>query len=220
MHHGADIANPLGTPLYAPAGATVIHAGLDQPPNVFGPYPDFFGNTLLFRLDQSWREQPVYVLYGHMNTVDVSAGQHIERGQPVGTVGMTGIAIGPHLHVEVRLGGSTYEQSYNPDLWLEPLPGLGVVAGQVVTPDGRAWPEARLFLYRVEAEGSRLYQILPTYAADPGLRPDPDWAENFALADVPAGVYDLVVRLGGQLLTQRLTVEAGRTAYARFVVAP
>lgn len=220
VHHGVDIANPTGAPLYAPAAATIVHAGLDQPPYVFGPYPDFFGNTILFRLDQSWQEQPVYVLYGHLNTVDVASGQHVERGQPVGTVGMTGIAIGPHVHVEVRLGGTAYEQSYNSDLWLQPLPGLGTVAGQVVTPDGRAWPEVRLFLYRIEAEGSRLFQIIPTYAADPGLRPDPDWAENFALADVPAGVYDLVVRLGGQILTQRLTVEAGRTAYAQFVVAP
>ncbi|RME83577.1 MAG: hypothetical protein D6775_07765 [Caldilineae bacterium] len=217
VHHGVDIMNPTGTPLFAPDDATVVYAGPDQEPHVFGPYPDFYGNVVLFRLNRAWRDEPVYVLYGHMNTVTVQSGQPVRLGDPVGTVGMTGIAIGPHVHVEVRLGGTDYTDAYNSELWLEPLPGHGVIAGQAVTSDGRAWINGRVFVYRLDGE-RRLYRIIPLYADDAGIHPDPGWAENFLLADVPEGDYELVLRLDDRQFKQKLHVSAGRTNYARFVV--
>lgn len=220
VHHGTDIANPMDTPLLAPITGTIVYAGLDQPPWVLGAYPDFFGNVILLQSDQSWQGRPLYVLYGHMQTVSVSPGQHVTPGQEVGRVGMTGIAIGPHVHVEVRLDDTGYNQSYNAELWMTPLPGYGTLAGQVVTPDGRAWPEVNLLIYRSEADGQRLVRVATTYADDPGIHPDPVWAENFVAANLPAGAYQVVLRLRGQTLTQNVSVVAGQTAYARFVVAP
>ena len=38
--------------------------------------------------------------------VSVSCGQHVEQGQTIGYVGCTGHCFGPHLHFEVRIGGS------------------------------------------------------------------------------------------------------------------
>ena len=219
IHHGNDIANPLGTPVLAAASASVAYAGPDLDPNIYGPYPNFYGNVIVLRLDRTWDEKPVYVLYGHLNQVLVNPGDHVDPGQPVGAVGMTGIAIGPHLHVEMRLGGVTYEDSANAALWMSPLAGAGTVAGQVVTPDGLAWHDARVQLYRLN-QGRVLYRITDTYADDPGLRPDPVWAENFVFGDVPAGDYELVVYTGAQISKQTLQVEPDKTSYARFVVAP
>lgn len=218
-HHGVDIANPLGTSVLAPGAATILFAGPDETPNIYGPYPDFFGNTIVFRLDRDWQDRPVYVVYGHLNEILVETNDHVEAGQPVGAVGMTGIAIGPHLHVEVRLSAPGYGNSYNPGLWLEPLPGLGTVAGQIVTPDGRAWTGVNVLLYRLDANDSRLYQVIPTYAADDGLHPDPERAENFLLAGVPAGEYELVFDLQSEIYRGRLTVEPGATSFQRFVVS-
>ena len=52
----------------------------------------------------------VYLLYGHLSQVSVATGQRVAPGDLVGAVGMTGIAIGPHLHVEMRLGANTSRQ--------------------------------------------------------------------------------------------------------------
>ncbi len=218
-HQGVDIGNPIGASVLAPAAATVVYAGRDETPNVYGPYPDFFGNTIVFRLDRVWQDRPVYVVYGHLNEILVQTLDHVEAGQPVGTVGMTGIAIGPHLHVEVRLAAPGYGNSYNPGLWLEPLPGLGTVAGQLVTADGRAWSGVNVLLYRLDGEGGRLHQVIPTYAADANLHPDPERAENFVFAGVPAGQYELVFELQNHIYRGRLTVTPGSTSFERFVVS-
>jgi len=81
-------------------------------------------------LDQPFEGQPVYVLYGHLSEVLVAVGQHLEPGEVLGLVGMTGVAIGNHLHLEVRLGRNDYEHTLNPLLWLRPEPGQGVMSGR------------------------------------------------------------------------------------------
>ena len=220
IHHGADISNGMGTPLLAAESGVVVYAGPDDEMHVYGPYPDFYGRLALIQLDRTHLDQPMYTLYGHMQALSVESGQRVERGQQVGVTGMTGIAIGPHVHVEVRRGQPDYNQVYNPDLWLEPIPGLGTIAGRVVTPDGRAWHNTRLHLYRFENGGSRLFRIIDTYAEDEGLRPDPEYAENFVFADIPAGDYQLVLRLGDRTQRQNLRVDAGQITGAQFVVEP
>jgi murein DD-endopeptidase MepM/ murein hydrolase activator NlpD len=49
-------------------------------------------------------------LYAHRDQVSVKPGQKVERGQTIGTVGLTGWSTGPHLHFEVHSG----EKSVNP----------------------------------------------------------------------------------------------------------
>lgn len=210
MHHGVDIPNPQGTPVLAVAPAVVIFAGSDAHV-AFGPYLDFYGQLVILRLDEPYREQPLYVLYGHLSAVHVQEGEHVTRGQPLGAVGMTGIAMGPHLHLEVRLAANDYESTRNPGLWLEPLPGHGTLAGRLLEREGRTLPETSVLIYG--GEDAELWRVVPVYAADAGIHPDDQWGENFLLADVPAGRYRLAAQVEGQVVSQQVIVEAGGTTF-------
>jgi murein DD-endopeptidase MepM/ murein hydrolase activator NlpD len=219
VHHGVDIANPSGTPLMAPADGVVVYAGPDDDAHQYGPYSDFYGNVVLFQLDQTWQGHTVYVLYGHLQQVQVAPGQRVARGEQVGLTGMAGIAIGPHVHVEVRLdtpGG--YNAVYNPMLWIEPFAGYGVIAGQVLTPDGRAWSDVKVHAYRLNEDGARLYRVFSTYALDDGVHPDPQLGENAVLSTVPAGEYELVLKLNGTTYRQKLYVAPGEVGWFSFLV--
>lgn len=47
----------------------------------------------------------VYSMYYHLDEISVSEGVVVEQGEQVGTLGATGLATGPHLHWEIRVGG-------------------------------------------------------------------------------------------------------------------
>src|SRR5262249_1823699 len=53
----------------------------------------------------------IYTLYFHLDTVAVTDGELVDRGQIVGTVGSTGRATGPHLHFGVLVGGARVDPS-------------------------------------------------------------------------------------------------------------
>ncbi|MEI2689297.1 MAG: hypothetical protein V9H69_06110 [Anaerolineae bacterium] len=56
-------------------------------------------------------------------------------------MGSAGIALGPHVHIEVRVGVNDYDHTRNPEFWLEPLPEpRRASAGRVLTADGRHLP--------------------------------------------------------------------------------
>jgi murein DD-endopeptidase MepM/ murein hydrolase activator NlpD len=43
-------------------------------------------------------------MYAHLSRIGVRSGQSVVAGSYVGAVGATGLATGPHLHFELRLG--------------------------------------------------------------------------------------------------------------------
>ena len=210
IHHGVDIQNPSGTEVLAVAPGAVIFAGSDGE-TALGPFPDFYGQLVILRLDKLYRDQPLYVLYGHLSAIHVREGEHVDTGQPIGAVGMTGIAMGPHLHLEVRLGENSYESTRNPELWLQMLPGGGTLVGRLLNAEGRTLPEAAVRIY---PEGSdRPRWVITVYADEPGIHPDDEWGENFMLADMPAGRYRLAARVDGQIVSEQVVIEAGKTTY-------
>lgn len=99
-HYGIDIANSIGTPLYAATDGTVIDAG---PASGFG---------LWVRIQMS---DGTIQVYGHMNSFSVRVGQKVTCGQQIAVMGARGQATGPHLHFEVWRNGTT---KIDPRAWL------------------------------------------------------------------------------------------------------
>jgi murein DD-endopeptidase MepM/ murein hydrolase activator NlpD len=84
-HSGLDIARPTGTTVLAPADGVVILAA-DHPFTLEG-------NLLM--IDHGMGLNTAFL---HLSKITVRVGERVRRGQPVGLVGMTGRASGPHLH--------------------------------------------------------------------------------------------------------------------------
>ena len=82
------------------------------------------------------KDQTLYTVYAHMSKIIAVVGQHVETGDVLGLVGDTGVTTGPHLHFEVRLGGNTFYNTYNPELWMAPPQGWGVLVGRLTDEDG------------------------------------------------------------------------------------
>lgn len=84
-HSGIDIALPTGTPVRAPADGVVILAA--EAPFMLE------GNLLM--LDHGMGLSSAFL---HLSRIDVREGDAVRQGQPIGAVGATGRATGPHLH--------------------------------------------------------------------------------------------------------------------------
>ena len=89
-HFGFDLASTARAPVTAAAAGVVVSA------DDLGIY----GNCVL--IDHGIG---LGSLYGHLSQIDVVAGDRVEKGQPIGLTGDTGLAAGDHLHFAVVLGG-------------------------------------------------------------------------------------------------------------------
>ena len=84
-HAGVDIAGRTGTLVLAPADGVVILAA---------PSPFTLEGNLLM-IDHGMGLNSAFL---HLSRIDVKLGDPVRQGQPIGAVGMTGRATGPHLH--------------------------------------------------------------------------------------------------------------------------
>ncbi len=192
VHHGDDLVNPLGTPIHAAGDGTVIYAG-DDFTTRFGPENDYYGHLVVIQHNFFSPEGlPVFTLYGHMDQLGVTAGQSVHQGDVIGTVGETGIALGPHVHVEIRVGNPfDFGASRNPELWLQPPPNSGVLVGRVVD-------EASRLVYNVTitVQSSDATRKAFSYG-DGSVNSDPALGENFTLGNLPPDYYVVLVNLDG-----------------------
>lgn len=212
-HTGVEFGVATGTPVLAAAGGTVVVAG-DDSQTAYGPQTDFYGNLVIVELPGD-NGTPLYTLYGHLSEVHVAVGQTVAASDELGLSGASGVADGPHLHFEVRVGENAYGATRNPLLWLLPLPQTGVVAGRVLGPGSELLAEAPVMLERVDVPAP--YTATTSYA--PG-EPNPDGAlgENFALDDVMPGYYEAIVGNGRRRFTTELWVYPGRVNWVEIVV--
>ncbi len=223
-HHGVEFVNRSGTLVVAAAPGTVIAARNDAV-IAYGPALDFYGNLVVVRLDNQhqYHGQPVYTLYGHLQEVLVKEGQQVTTGDELGTVGFTGIAIGPHLHFEVRVGENDYLSTRNPELWLKPHTynnqPWGVIAGRVVDTAGNLVSGLTVVVRPVAIDYDVLRNHYFTTYEQETLNGDDRLQENFAIGDLPLGTYTVSVNTT-KPYQQTVTVEAGHIAWVTFVVNP
>jgi hypothetical protein len=90
-HSGTDYAAERGTPVIAVNSGRVALVA------------DFFFPGRLVVVDHGLG---LYTMYFHLDTVAVTDGESVDRGQRLGTVGATGRATGPHLHFGAQLAGA------------------------------------------------------------------------------------------------------------------
>jgi murein DD-endopeptidase MepM/ murein hydrolase activator NlpD len=85
-HQGIDVANEIGTPIYALTDGVVEEAG---PASGFGLW-------VVVR-----HHDGTQTVYGHVNRIFVEVGQQVAAGEEIAELGNRGISTGPHLHFEV-----------------------------------------------------------------------------------------------------------------------
>ncbi|MFL0580852.1 M23 family metallopeptidase [Dietzia sp. 179-F 9C3 NHS] len=100
-HSGLDVANAIGTPLFAATDGIVIDSG---PASGFGIWirimsPDGF-----------------MTVYGHNESNAVQVGDTVVAGQQIGLMGNRGFSTGPHVHFEVWADGGS--RAVDPSGWL------------------------------------------------------------------------------------------------------
>ena len=94
-HTGVDIANKIGTPIYA-ADAGIVEIAQ-------GGYNGGYGNTIVINHGGGRKTR-----YGHASKLFVKVGDEVEKGENIAAMGSTGRSTGPHLHFEVLINGTRY----------------------------------------------------------------------------------------------------------------
>lgn len=91
-HPAVDIAGWTGAAVKAADSGYVAY--------VSGGWSGGYGNHIIVDHGNGF-----VTLYAHLNSIYVSAGESVARGQQIGSLGNTGNSTGPHLHLEIRYQG-------------------------------------------------------------------------------------------------------------------
>jgi len=86
-HPGIDYATPIGTLVFATADGVVEKSGRKRG----------LGKRIIINHKNGYK-----TIYAHLKTIDVNKGEKVKRGDKIGTVGMTGKTLIPHLHYEIN----------------------------------------------------------------------------------------------------------------------
>ena len=220
QHQGVEFNNPDGTPVHAALGGTVVYAGRAEAGALTVAIRH---DTTVTARDTTFR---LYSIYFHNSALEVHEGDRVRTGQVISRVGNTGRATNDHLHLELAISptdsiGAIVDSlqrfppyTTNPELWLRPLPGTGVVAGQVFDAGGAPVRQARLYGLAKRLPRETPFSYVETYG-DKG-HPHPLYGEHFALGDVPAGTYVVGTEIGGTRVLRRVTVAPGRVTWVVF----
>ena len=101
-HPGLDLRAATGTPVLA-AGSGLVAISQDL---------YYSGNTVI--IDHGGG---LFTIYAHLSELDVSVGDELEAGVPIGKSGATGRVTGPHLHWGAKIG----DRPFDPTALLDPV---------------------------------------------------------------------------------------------------
>jgi len=213
VHTGEDIDANEGTPILAAGPGTVISAdwGLytEAPGNINDPY----GQAVVVRHDFGYKGQELYTIYAHMSKIIAIIGQHVETGDVLGLVGSTGATTGPHLHFEVRVGANTFYKTYNPELWVAPPQGWGVLVGRITDEKGDLLNQYPVEVRPLPSEVP--LRTIKTYGLG-SVNGDPYYQENLVLSDLPAGIYKVLMKYKDKDIQMFVEIYPGQVTYFTF----
>lgn len=101
-HSGIDYGSPIGSPVYAAGRGRVVMA----------ENRIVTGKTVILE-----HFPGTYTIYMHLSDILVQEGKILEKGDRLGSVGMTGLATGPHLHWELRIMGEASDPEAMINKW-------------------------------------------------------------------------------------------------------
>ena len=213
VHTGVDIDADEGTQILAAGPGTVVSADWGLYTEVPGNITDPYGQAVVVRHDFGYKDQPLFTVYAHMSKIIAVVGQHVETGDVLGLVGDTGATTGPHLHFEVRLGGNTFYNTSNPELWMAPPQGWGVLVGRLTDEEGKLMHQFPVEVRPMPSEVP-LRKVL-TYAEGP-VNGDAYYQENLVLSDLPAGLYKIAFKYKDKDLQFWADIYPGQVTYFTF----
>lgn len=208
-HRGVEFVNAIGTPVHAAGEGVVLFAGSDESA-IYSPWRNYYGNLVVLQ-----HEGDLYTLYAHLSAINVTEGESVEAGEQIGEVGRSGVAIGSHLHFEVRRGDvEDYFSMVNPELLLLPSqPDFGALALSIQDANS-AFQRATITLQEYSASGEVLdLSYLETY--EPALALG---EENVGVNDLPAGRYRITFMYAGGLYERWIEVQSGKLTQVVIVV--
>lgn len=220
-HQGVEFNNADGTPVLAIGDGVVVWAG---PAEQGALTVAIRHDDLLFL--PGGEQRFVFSAYYHNSGLDVTVGDRVRTRQQIARVGNTGRATNDHLHLEVHASpvdsvGVIVDpevrfppHATNPELWIEPLPGTGMIAGRVTDSAGQPVPQARIYGITKPLPRETPFAFAETYG--PRNAPSPMYGEHFAISDVPAGAHRLRVKIDGQWVEREVTVAAGQMSWVEF----
>jgi len=213
VHSGMDIKIPVGTPVLAAGPGKIVWSGYGLFSGRYDP-DDPYGEAVMIRHSFGYDGSLLYTVYAHLDRVDVKRDQHVEAGELIGLSGKTGKTSGPHLHFEVRLDelGQGFFSTRNPELWLVPPQGWGVLAGRVMNTGGRK-VEGQLVVVR-PLQGEQFWRANSYHRGN--INSDPYYQENLVVSDLPAGRYEIVINYLSRIYTQEIEIYPGLVSYFSF----
>jgi murein DD-endopeptidase MepM/ murein hydrolase activator NlpD len=108
MHYGTDFAAAAGSPVVASASGVVTVVETDEE----------WGRRVTISHGRGLR-----TVYAHLGSVRSAQGRQVKRGDEIGTVGVTGMTTGPHVHYELWRGN----EQINPENYLFPSAALAKI---------------------------------------------------------------------------------------------
>jgi hypothetical protein len=204
-----EFVNKFGTPVHAAGEGVVIFAGPDDVA-IYSPWKIYYGNLVVIRHDND-----LFTLYAHLSKIDVATSDRVEAGDKIGEVGQSGVAIGAHLHFEVRRGNvEDYFSTVNPELWLIPSePDFGALAISIQNMSS-TFQRARITLQQYSASGEIVGLNYPdTYHSTLALGD-----ENVGVNDLPAGRYRITLIHNGGFYERWVEVQSGKLTQVVIIV--